>query len=70
MGLNTINNDNAEIIKRFKMSIALLDNIEASLKRKVEGQISDIYELENKMNENIELFKSICRNIINHVNQI
>lgn len=57
-------NDNKIILERIKKSLQLLDNVENTLQLKIEVQINDMNELNNKIIENSEIFKSICQNLI------
>lgn len=62
--LSSVSNDNIAIVEKLKKSMILLDKIELTLDLKVKKQISEIEDFKNRISENIEIFTSICKNII------
>lgn len=61
--INMLNHNN-EIINKIDKFNKLLNQVEISINDKIEKQITDFIELQRTFQNNNEIFKNICKNLI------
>lgn len=62
--LIAIKQKNIATSKLLEHMIILLDKIDVSLKRQLEKQLNDLISMQQTIEENTDLFKIICDNLI------